>query len=264
MSHRLTILGCGSSTGVPRIGGDWGQCDPKNPRNRRRRSAALIEKRSGGGTTTALIDTGPDLREQLISTGTRHIDGVLYTHDHADHTHGIDDLRMIAYAMKRRIPIWADVPTHASLVKRFDYCFATPAGRSYPPILHGHEIVDATPIHVEGAGGPIAASPVLQSHGEIMSYGFRIGDLLYSPDINGIPDASLPLFDGLDIWIVDALRFMPHPSHWTVGQTLEAIARVKPKRAILTHMHIDLDYEKLRRELPANVEPAYDGMVVEF
>ncbi len=264
MSYRLTIMGCGSSTGVPRVGGDWGQCDPKNPKNRRRRSAALIEKRSGRGTTTVLVDTGPDLREQLIAAGTRHIDGVLYTHDHADHTHGIDDLRMIAYAMKRRIPIWSDVPTRESLTQRFSYCFVTPPGRSYPPILRAHDIEGPGPIAIDGEGGRIEATAVLQAHGEIQSYGFRVKNLLYSPDISGLPDASLPLVENLDIWILDALRYQPHPSHWTVGQALEAIARVKPKRAILTHLHIDLDYEKLRRELPANVEPAYDGMVVEF
>jgi phosphoribosyl 1,2-cyclic phosphate phosphodiesterase len=264
MSYRLTLLGCGSSTGVPRVGGDWGQCDPTNPRNRRTRSSALLEKHGRGGTTTALVDTGPDVREQLLAAGTRHIDGVLYTHDHADHTHGIDDLRMIAYLMKRRIPVWSDAPTRDSLVLRFGYCFATPEGRTYPPILRSNLIEGTTPIEIEGAGGKLVAIPVPQIHGEIMSLGFRVENVAYSPDISDLPDTSLPLLEGLDLWIVDALRYIPHPSHWTVGQALEAIARVKPKRAILTHLHIDLDYEKLRRELPAHIEPAYDGMVVEF
>jgi phosphoribosyl 1,2-cyclic phosphate phosphodiesterase len=264
MSYRLTFLGCGSSTGVPRVGGDWGGCDPNNPKNRRRRSAVLIERRSGGGTTTVLVDTGPDLREQLLTAGTKHIDGVLYTHDHADHTHGIDDLRMIAYAMKKRIPVWADKPTLDSLLSRFGYCFHMPEGRTYPPILREHEIIPATPIRIEGEGGVVEVMPVLQHHGEIMSQGFRVGGLLYSPDISGVPEGSLPLIQGLDVWIVDSLRYIPHPSHWTVGQALEWIARIKPKRSILTHLHIDLDYEKLRRELPAHVVPAYDGMVVDF
>jgi phosphoribosyl 1,2-cyclic phosphate phosphodiesterase len=264
MSYRLTILGSGSSTGVPRVGGDWGNCDPKNPKNRRRRSAALIERRSGGKTTTVLIDTGPDLREQLIAAGTRHIDGVLYTHDHADHTHGIDDLRMIAYAMKKKIPIWADDITRASLLTRFGYCFVTPAGRNYPPILRAHPAVGGEMIVIEGEGGPIEIMPVLQDHGEIPSFGFRSGGVLYSPDISNMPAASLPLVENLDVWIIDALRFIPHPSHLTVGQALEWISRVKPKRGILTHLHIDVDYEKLRRELPDHVVPAYDGMVVEF
>ena len=264
MSYRLTFLGCGSSTGVPRVGGEWGACDPKNPKNRRRRSSVLIERRSGGGTTTVLVDTGPDLREQLISAGTRHIDGVVYTHDHADHTHGIDDLRMIAYAMKKRIPVWADAVTKESLLSRFTYCFEMPAGRNYPPILRMHDMAAATPVVIEGEGGRIELLPVLQEHGDIPSFGFRVGDVLYSPDISGLPHASLPLLEGLDIWIVDALRYTTHPSHWSVGQSLEWIARVKAKRAILTHHHIDLDYEKLRGELPVHVVPAYDGMVVDF
>ena len=264
MSYRLTLLGCGSSTGVPRVGGDWGRCDPKNPKNRRRRSAALIEKRSAGRTTTVLIDTGPDLREQLISAGTKHIDGVLYTHDHADHTHGIDDLRMIAYAMKKRIPVWADEIARASLMVRFGYCFEMPAGRNYPPILRLHEAASGMPIVVEGEGGRIEILPVLQDHGEIPSFGYRCGGVLYSPDMSSLPEASFPLVENLDLWIIDALRYQPHPSHLTVGQALEWIGRVKPKRAILTHLHIDLDYEALRRELPDNVVPAYDGMVVEF
>ena len=265
MSYRLTILGCGSSTGVPRVGGDWGSCDPANPKNRRRRSCALIERRSGGGrVTTVLIDTGPDLREQLLSAGTRHIDGVLYTHDHADHTHGIDDLRMVAYMMKRRINVWLDAATRESVVSRFGYCFVTPDGRNYPPILTAHDILAPAQIGIEGEGGRVEVTPILQHHGEIASLGFRVGNVAYSPDISGLPEESIELLQGLDVWILDALRYIPHPSHWTVGQALEWIGRIKPKRAILTHLHIDLDYDKLKRELPANVEPAYDGMVVEF
>lgn len=264
MSYRLTFLGCGSSTGVPRVGGEWGACDPKNPKNRRRRSSVLIERRSGGGTTTVLVDTGPDLREQLLSAGTRHIDGVVYTHDHADHTHGIDDLRMIAYAMKRRINVWFDEPTRESVVPRFAYCFVTPPGRNYPPILTAHEILPPTPIHIEGEGGRVEVIPFPLLHGEIGSLGFRVGNVAYSPDISGLPDSSLALLEGLDVWILGALRYLPHPSHLTVGQALEWIGRVKPKRAILTHLHIDLDYETLRKELPTHVEPAVDGMVIDF
>lgn len=264
MSYRLTILGCGSSTGVPRVGCDWGKCDPKNPKNRRRRSGALVERFRGAGTTTVLFDTGPDLREQLLSAGTKHIDGVLYTHDHADHTHGIDDLRMIAYAMKRKINVWFDAATRESLLARFGYCFITPPGRNYPPIMSGHDIVPPRPVQIEGEGGRVEVVPIPQHHGEMPSLGFRVKDVAYSPDISGLPDDSLPLLEGLDTWIIDALRYQPHPSHLTVGQALEWIARIKPKRAILTHLHIDLDYEKLRRELPAGVVPAYDGMTIEF
>ena len=264
MSTRLTILGCGSSPGVPRVGGDWGVCDPSNPKNRRRRSAALIERRRAGHTTTVLVDTGPDLREQLLGADVRHIDGVLYTHEHADHTHGIDDLRMIAYLMKRRINVWMDQPTRDSVVSRFKYCFEKPAGSSYPPILTAHDIVVPEPIRIEGQGGVVEANPILQEHGDIPSLGFRIENVAYSPDISGLPAASVALLEGLDVWIVDALRYLPHPSHWSVGQTLEWVARLKPKRTILTHLHIDLDYAALKRELPAGVEPAFDGMVVEF
>ena len=264
MSYRLTIMGCGSSTGVPRVGGDWGKCDPSNPKNRRKRSAALIEKRQAGKLTTMLVDTGPDLREQMIAANVRHVDGVLFTHDHADHIHGIDDLRMFAYTAKRRINVWLDARTRDSVVSRFAYCFIKPEGSSYPPILTAHDITPPEAIDVEGEGGRIRAIPIPQEHGDIPSLGFRIGNVAYSPDISGLPASSVPLLEGLDLWIVDALRYQPHPSHWCVAQTLEWAARLKVKRTILTHLHIDLDYAELKSKLPAGVEPAYDGMVIEF
>jgi phosphoribosyl 1,2-cyclic phosphate phosphodiesterase len=264
MSWRFTIMGCGSSPGVPRVGNDWGKCDPANPRNRRQRAGALLERKEEAGTTTVLIDTGPDLREQLLRADVRKVDGVLYTHDHADHTHGIDDLRMIAYFMRRRVPVWADAPTKVSLLGRFGYCFATPPGGSYPPILTVHDIHPPQPVRIEGAGGPVEAIPVVQEHGDVPSLGFRFGTIAYSPDISGLSAGSARLLEGLDVWIVDALRYTPHPSHFSVSQTLEWIEKVGAKRAILTHLHIDLDYELLKRELPAHVEPAYDGMTIEF
>lgn len=264
MSYKLRIMGCGSSTGTPRVGNDWGKCDPKNPRNRRRRSAALIERRHGQRTTTVLIDTGPDLREQLIDAGVRHIDGVLYTHDHADHTHGIDDLRMIAYFMKRRINVWFDPLTRDNVMSRFNYCFVMPEGRNYPPILKANDMTPGERVTINGEGGPIEALAIPQEHGDIPSLGFRIRDVAYSPDISGLPASSVPMLEGLDLWIVDSLRDLPHPSHFNVAQALEWIDRLKPKRAILTHLHIDLDYETLRKRLPENVVPAYDGMTVEF
>jgi phosphoribosyl 1,2-cyclic phosphate phosphodiesterase len=264
VSYRFTILGCGSSTGVPRVGNDWGNCDPTNPRNRRRRCGALIERREGSSTVTVLIDTGPDLREQLLDAGVNRIDGVVYTHDHADHTHGIDDLRMVAYAMKRRVAVWFDAPTRDSIMGRFSYCFATRPGGSYPPILVANDIRPPQPIRIAGEGSHIEVVPIVQDHGEIPTLGFRIGSLAYSPDICGVPESSIPLLEGLDVWIVDALRYTPHPSHFSVAQALEWIERLKPKRAILTHLHVDLDYEALKRELPANVEPAYDRMTIEF
>ena len=263
MSYRLTILGCGSSGGNPRVGNDWGKCDPSNPRNRRRRAAALVEKRDGSSATSVLIDTGPDVREQLLSVRLRALDGVLYTHDHADHTHGIDDLRAMSYIMKTRIPVWFNPPTRDSLLDRFGYCFEG-KGSGYPPILKANLIEPPSPIEISGPGGVITALPIVQQHGDIESIGFRFGNVAYSPDVSGIPDTSIPLLEGLDVWIVDSLRHQPHPSHFSLRQALDWIERLKPKRAILTHLLGDLDYDTLRRDLPAGVEPAYDGMTVEF
>ena len=264
MSYRLILLGTGSSGGVPRLGNDWGACDPENPKNRRLRCAALLEKRTSNGTTTVLIDSGPDIREQLLSVRLQALDGVIYTHDHADHTHGIDDLRVVAYRMRRRIDAWLDAPTLHSLKTRFGYCFETPDGRSYPPILTAHPIEPPNPFAVSGSAGEISFQPIRQEHGEMPSLGFRVGGLAYSPDISGLPAESEDLLRDLDVWIVDALRYTPHPAHFTVKQALSWIERLRPKRAILTHLHVDLDYETLRRELPENVEPAYDGMEIVF
>lgn len=264
MSYRFTILGCGSSGGVPRIGAMWGKCDPQNPKNRRRRCSAFVERLDSSQRTRVLIDTSPDVREQLLDLRIDAVDGVLFTHDHADHTHGIDDLRMVAYAMKRRIDVYADAQTRASLEARFSYCFRSPDGSSYPPILVSHEISGCQPFAVEGAGGRVDVTPVPQRHGDIQTLGFRIGRLAYSPDISDIPEAALPLLEDLDVWVVDALRYTPHPSHFHLRRALEWIDKLKPKRAILTHMTTDLDYEALKRELPAHVEPAYDGMAVDF
>ena len=263
MSLRVTILGCGSSGGVPRIGSMWGQCDPANPKNRRRRCSILVERRTKAGATTVLVDTSPDLREQLLSVRSAHLDGVLFTHDHADHTHGIDDLRMVAYAMKARIPCYFDAETRASIEHRFDYCFATKAGSSYPPILVGHEIQPFVPVTVGGAGGNLEALPIRQVHGDIPSLGFRFGKVAYSPDISALSDEAAQQLEGLDLWIVDALRYTRHPSHFSLKEALAWIERLKVKRAILTHMTADLDYETLKRELPAHIEPAFDGMVIE-
>ncbi len=264
MSGKLTLLGTGSSGGVPRLGPHWGACDPKNPKNRRRRCAALVERISGRARTRVLVDTPPDLREQLIDADVDTIDGVLFTHDHADHTHGIDDLRMLAYNAKHRVDVHFDAATRESLVTRFGYCFETPKGSMYAPILNGHLISPPAIVRINGGGGPIDALPVVQAHGDALSLGFRFGDIAYSPDISDLSVESQKQLLGLELWIVDALRYVPHPSHFTVEQALEWIEILKPKRAILTHLHIDLDYETLRRQLPAHVEPAYDGMTVHF
>lgn len=264
MSYRFTILGCGSSGGVPRIGMTWGQCDPNDSRNTRLRCSALVERIGSGGQTAVLIDTSPDFRAQLLSTRATALDGVLYTHDHADHTHGIDDLRMVAYSMKKRVDVYFDAVTGKSLRERFAYCFKTPAGSSYSPILNGYEIDGTSPVVIKGPGGAITAIPIPQVHGDIQSLGYRFSNLAYSPDISMLPDSSVPLLEGLDVWVVDALRHTPHESHFNVKQALAWAKRLKPKRTILTHMTSDLDYETLRRELPEGVEPAYDGMVISF
>jgi phosphoribosyl 1,2-cyclic phosphate phosphodiesterase len=264
MSYALTLLGTGSSGGVPRIGNNWGACDASNPKNRRRRCSALIQRTAGRGQTSVLIDTSPDLRDQLLDAGIGAVDGVLYTHDHADHTHGIDDLRILAFNMKRRIDVHFDAVTGGTLRRRFDYCFEAPAGSAYPPILNGYEISPPNPVRINGAAGPIDALPIEQEHGPMTSLGFRIRNVAYSPDISGLSNAAVDQLRGLDVWIVDALRYIPHPSHFSVEQALQCIERVKPKRAILTHLHVDLDYETLRRELPAHVTPAYDGLTMHF
>lgn len=260
MSLTFTILGCGSSGGVPRVGQGWGVCDPANPRNRRRRCSMLVERKGPGGTTVVLVDTSPDLREQLLDAEVTAIDGVLFTHAHADHTHGIDDLRPLAILHRKRLDVYTDEETSAALHARFGYCFATPPGGAYPPILNEHRFHEGREIIVDGPGGPITALPFRQRHGDIDSFGFRFGDVAYSSDVNGLPRNSLDHLHNLDMWIIDALRETPHPSHFTLGEALEHIALMKPRRAIVTNLHTDLDYGTLEHTLPAGVVPAYDGL----
>lgn len=264
MKTRFTLLGTGSSAGVPRIGPVWGACDPANPKNRRRRCALLVERLAAGGRTTVLVDTPADLREQLLGANVSTVDGVLFTHDHADHTHGIDDLRGVFFNMRKRVRIWADPATREALETRFEYCFQQRPGSLYPAILQAYDICVPEPVRIDGAGGPVDAVPIWQEHGDGSSLGFRFGRVAYSPDLSGIPESSLQQFSGLDLWIVDALRISPHPSHFSVRQAVSWIERLNVKRAILTHMTVDLDYESLRRQLPRHVEPGYDGMVVEI
>jgi phosphoribosyl 1,2-cyclic phosphate phosphodiesterase len=262
---RFTILGCGASPGVPRIGNDWGACDPTNPKNRRLRCSLLVQRVApSGATTNVLVDTSPDLRQQALSVGIVSLDAVLFTHPHADHIHGIDDLRGFVINMRRRIDIYADVSTMARLKEGFRYCFETPLGSEYPPLVNEHTILARKPLTIEGAGGPVMALPITVVHGRIPSFAFRFGGLGYSPDVSDFDDEAEYRLQNLDVWIVNALRRTPHPSHLSLDQTLAWIERLKPKRAILTHMHLDLDYETLRRLLPPSVEPAYDGMLVEL
>lgn len=262
MSLKLTILGCGSSGGVPRVGAGWGACDPSNPKNRRRRCSVLVERTGPEGTTSVLVDTSPDLREQLLDAEVKRLDAVLYTHEHADHTHGIDDLRPLAIAMRRKIPIFADRTTSELLLIRFGYCFETPPGSGYPPILEAHRLDHDRETVISGLGGTIRAVPFRMVHGDIDAYGFRFGKIAYAPDVSELPKASMHHLQNLDILIIDALRYTPHPTHFSLSEALALIDEVKPRRAILTNLHSDLDYEKLRGELPPNVEPAFDGMQV--
>jgi phosphoribosyl 1,2-cyclic phosphate phosphodiesterase len=264
MTRKITILGSGSSAGVPRIGNDWGNCDPANPKNRRRRCSVLITQSSLRGETRLLVDTSPDLREQMLSSDTRDIDAVLYTHEHADHTHGIDDLRAFFLLKRQRVEVWADDATGRMLTTRFAYCFYSAPGSDYPPILNLNPMESGRPVTIEGAGGAITAMPFQVQHGTIDALGFRVGDMAYTPDIDGVPEASLRHLENLDLWIVDALRRTPHPSHWSLPQTLEWIARIKPKRAVITNLHVDMDFATLVKELPAGVEPAYDGLELVF
>jgi phosphoribosyl 1,2-cyclic phosphate phosphodiesterase len=261
---KVTVLGCGSSPGVPRIGNDWGACDPNEPKNRRLRCSILVERVDRGGVTRLLVDTGPDVRAQLLTAGVNSLDGVVYTHSHADHTHGIDDLRAFWQNTGRLVDVYADAETMERLKTAFGYCFATAPGGSYPPILKHHPIAAGRPITIDGAGGQLTVMPFRQIHGDIDTLGLRVGGLAYSCDLSDLPDSSLPLLTDLEVWIVDALRHRPHPSHFSLREALTWIERVKPRRAILTHMHIDLDYATVKREVPPGIEPAYDGMQIEM
>ena len=258
----LRILGCGSSGGVPRVGYGWGACDPAEPKNRRRRCSLLVERREAGDeATTVLVDTSPDLREQLLDAAVARLDGILFTHSHADHTHGIDDVRPLVIHMRRRIPVHADATTSDLLRARFAYCFTSREGSLYPPILDLHALEAGVPVSVGGPGGPVTATAFVMEHGpEEKALGFRFADAAYAPDVSTMPDAAKAALRNLDLLIVDALRDSPHPTHFSVSDALALIEEVAPRRAVLTNLHTDLDYETLRRRLPPGVVPAYDGL----
>jgi len=264
MMLKFTILGCGSSGGVPRAALGWGDCNPQNPKNRRRRTSLLVERRAASGITRVLVDTSPDLREQLLDAEVDWLDAVFYTHAHADHTHGIDDLRSLVIKHRRRVDVYLDEPTGRALHARFGYCFRSPPGSEYPPIVTEHRLAAGRPVTVEGEGGTVTALPLLQEHGSIASVGFRFGALAYSCDLSGLPAESIAALKGVDVWVVDALRYRPHPSHFSVDDALGWIDRIKPARAILTNLHSDLDYDALRARVPRHVEPAYDGLTIEL
>jgi len=263
MTLTVRILGCGSSGGVPRLGEgapNWGVCDPANPKNRRTRCSALVTRSTDSGETRVMIDTSPDLREQLLAAKIGRLDGVLITHDHADQTHGIDDLRVLVLNEKgAMIDLWSDHHALNSLRHKFGYIFEQQRGSGYPPIVAAHQLPEPfAPFAIVGI--PVVAFGV--GHGRIRSLGFRFGGLAYTPDVDALDEAAFAALDGVECWIVDALRITPHPSHAHLARTLEWVARVKPKRTILTNMHIDMDYDALVRDLPPGVEPGYDGMTV--
>ena len=262
----FTILGSGSSGGVPRADGAWGVCDPSDPRNRRSRCSLLVRRRSeieGAPETTVLIDTSPELRLQTAAAGVSRVDAVLYTHDHADQTHGIDDLRAFWIRQRQRTPCYMDAYTKERLLKRFGYVFDGEG--PYPPICEAIDLPPfGQPFSVDGPSGPIPVSTFDQDHGGIRSVGYRIGPVAYSSDAVGFPDEAFEALNGLQVWIVDALRLAPHPTHAHVEMALDWIERVRPERAILTNMHMDLDYAALAGQLPAGVEPAYDGLMFQI
>lgn len=258
----FTILGCGSSGGVPRLGGHWGACDPSNPRNSRTRCSMLVTREAEGGTTRVLIDTSPDMRAQLLAAGVGTLDAVVYTHSHADHVHGLDDLRQIVFNLRRRLPVWADGDTQTALLAKFGYAFVQPADSPYPPILDMHTI--RGPFTIAGAGGPIAIRPIRVGHGATDALGFRIGGLAYLPDVSEIPEAAWAELRGLDCWVLDALRRAPHPTHSHLENSLRWIEMARPARAVLTNMHIDLDYAAVSSETPPHVSPAHDGMTIAY
>ncbi len=259
------ILGCASSPGNPRIGNDWGACDPTNPKNRRRRASLLVTRTDEAGRKTrVLVDAGPDLREQMLEARVDWVDGVIFTHAHADHIHGIDDLRAFVLNRRRLVDIWTDEVTSKRLHEAFGYCFQTPPGSAYPPILKEHRLTIGHSASIPGEGGSIAVTPFRQIHGDIDSLGLRFGGVAYSTDVSDFPKESLPHLQKLDLWIVDALRTRSHPSHLSVDEALDWIGRGKPKHAVLTHLHNELDYDLLKARLPAGVEPGFDGLEFTF
>lgn len=257
----VVVLGCGSSGGVPRGDGDWGLCDPAEPKNRRLRCSLLVRRHGLDGVTSVLIDTSPDLRQQMLAAQVRHVDAVLYTHDHADQTHGLDDLRVFAMHARRRIPAFMDGPTRAALTGRFGYIFESVNG--YPAILEARPL----PPHgeawsIDGPGGAVPVVAFDQGHGPIRSVGYRLGPFAYSPDVSDLDGTALAALRGCQLWIVDALRWTPHPTHAHLDRTLEWIARAGVERAVLTNLHLDMDYSALSAILPANVEVAWDGLTM--
>jgi phosphoribosyl 1,2-cyclic phosphate phosphodiesterase len=258
----FTILGCGSSGGVPRADGNWGACDPNEPKNRRTRCSLMVRRLNSSSPdqfTSVLVDTSPDLVRQTSGAGLKRLDGVLLTHDHADQVHGIDDIRAFAIRQRAVVPVWMDPTTEATVRSRFGYIFE--GSGNYPAIaMHRHLPPHGHPWRIEGPSGLIPIVTFDQRHGDIRSVGYRFENVAYSSDVDDLDEAAFAALSGLDVWIVDALRETPHPSHAHLTRTLEWIARVQPRRAILTNLHVDLEYSALKAKLPPSVEPAFDGL----
>jgi phosphoribosyl 1,2-cyclic phosphate phosphodiesterase len=256
---KVTILGCGSAGGVPMISVGWGACDPTEPKNRRLRPSIMVEDTHNGQLTRLLVDTSPDLREQLLRANVRHLDAILFTHEHADHIHGMDEVREVNRAMGRSIPCWTNHQTMEALYARFGYCFlgieqGQPIFRPWlvPNIIPGPFSVGSIPVQSWD-----------QDHGWSTTLGFRFGPVAYTTDAMDLPEDAFEALAGVDLWIIGTLTDKPHMTHAHVGRALEWIERVRPKRALLTHMGPSLDYQTLRRSLPKGVEPAYDGQVID-
>ncbi len=263
---KIRILGCGCSTGVPRIDGYWGACDPNDPRNRRSRCSAwfgLYDDARPERVTSVVVDTAPDFREQMVKAGVTAIDSILWTHDHADQAHGLDDMRAYTFAKSKPINGYMDHATHKTLTERFGYVFTGNLG--YPPVCEPHIIpAHGVPWSISGEGGVLPVLTFDQEHGPIRSVGYRFGDVAYSSDVSHIPETSFDALYGLKVWIVDALRYKPHPTHSHLDRTLGWVEKFRPERTILTNLHQDMDFEALKNQLPAHVEPAVDQMCIEL
>jgi phosphoribosyl 1,2-cyclic phosphate phosphodiesterase len=267
---KVTLLGSGSSGGVPRPDGDWGACDPENPKNRRRRCSLLVEYAETqtafdeGEITVVVVDTSPDFREQMLSAGVKRIDAVIYTHDHADQTHGIDDLRPYVLRSRKRMPVWMIKSTRDSLTSRFAYIFNSRPGSAYPSIMEAHDVpTNGGQFHISGPGGDMPVQPMELQHGGIIAAGYRFGPFAYSPDVSAVPDSAFDVLKNVPVWIVDALRETPHPTHASVSDALDWLKRAKAGRGVLTNLHVDLDYAILSEKLPEGVVAGFDGMVLE-
>lgn len=266
--YRARILGSGSSGGVPRVDGDWGACDPENPKNRRLRCSLLVEYAPSlealdqGQSTRVLIDTATDLRQQFLNNQIKMIDAIAYTHTHADQAHGIDDVRALVYVRRAQLDAFMSHATADRLLARFGYIFETPKGSGYPPLLNLSVAHPSEEIVVSGEGGDLSLSLFDVEHGQEPCSGVRVGPIAYTPDVNGLNEAAFTALEGTALWIVDALRQTPHPSHAHLEMTLDWLDQVAPQMGILTNLHIDMDYETVNRDTPDTVRAAYDGLSV--